>query len=156
MHQSIKSPQKPQLNQQTITMISTIIMFKIMIMKTIVMFKIVMFKIIMMTTMIMFKILPKIRLEDRLPVYPAEFIGAGNYEEELVLLSFTNPCITSISRDFPTLNKILLLLAFLPPSGGVADRLPTDAGSSSRAWLRGPRVGEVAPGILQPGILAQS
>ena len=90
MHQSIKSPQKPQLNQQTITMISTIIMFKIMIMKTIVMFKIVMFKIIMMTTMIMFKILPKIRLEDRFPVHPAEFTGAGNYEAEVVFLSFMN------------------------------------------------------------------
>ena len=50
MHQSIKSPQKPQLNQQTIIMISTIIMFKIMIMSTIVMFKIVMFKIIIMIT----------------------------------------------------------------------------------------------------------
>ena len=76
------------------------------------MFRIVMFKIMIMTKMKMFKILPKIRLEDRFPVYPAEFIGAGNYEEELVLFSFTNPCITSISRDFPTLNKILLLLAF--------------------------------------------
>ena len=41
----------------------------------------------------MFKILPKIRLEDRFPVYPAEFIGAGNYEEELVLFSFTNPYV---------------------------------------------------------------
>ena len=93
MHQSIKSPQKPQLNQQTFIMTSTIIMFKIMIMSTIVMFKIVMFKIMIMTTMIMFKILPKIRLEDRFPVYPAEFIGAGNYEEELVLFSFTNPYV---------------------------------------------------------------
>ena len=74
-------------------MTSTIIMFKIMIMSTIVMFKIVMFKIMIMTKMKMFKILPKIRLEDRFPVYPAEFIGAGNYEEELVLFSFTNPYV---------------------------------------------------------------
>ena len=48
-------------------------------------------QIMIMTKMKMFKILPKIRLEDRFPVYPAEFIGAGNYEEELVLFSFTNP-----------------------------------------------------------------
>ena len=56
-------------------------------MSTFVMFRIVMFKIMIMTKMKMFKILPKIRLEDRFPVYPAEFIGAGNYEEELVLLT---------------------------------------------------------------------
>ena len=47
-------------------------------MSTFVMFRIVMFKIMIMTKMKMFKILPKIRLEDRFPVYPAEFIGAGN------------------------------------------------------------------------------
>ena len=80
-------------------MISTIIMFKIMIMSTFVMFKIVIFKIIIMI-MIMFKILPKIRLEDRFPVHPAEFIGAGNYEEELVLLSFTNLCILLFPEIF--------------------------------------------------------
>ena len=73
---------------------SKIIMFKIIIFKIIIMTIIIMFKIIM------FKILPKIRLEDRLPVYPAEFIGAGNYEEELVLLSFTNLCILLFPEIF--------------------------------------------------------
>ena len=85
MHQTIESPQKPQLSQQTIIIMSTIIMFKIIIMTTI-----IMFKIKIMSTIIMFKILPKIRLEDRLPVHPTEFTGAGNYEAEVVFLSFMN------------------------------------------------------------------